>query len=187
MILLANSALAQPTTNPAGTVEPGDLIEVSMFELTGAGGEATFQLHVDADGKIAVPWVPPVAVSGKTTDVAASIVGDAYRSANLIERPQITIALVTKARNSQVPNGPMGVGDTLKVSVLDTTGPTPRWSHVNAVLAADGTVTMPVIGAVKIVGMTEGEATAVILKAYDDQNVGHHPMVVVLRTMAAGH
>jgi protein involved in polysaccharide export with SLBB domain len=80
----------------------------------------------------------------------------------------------------------MGVGDTLKVSVLDTAGPTPRWSHVNAVLAADGTITMPVIGAIKIVGMTEGEATAAIVKAYDDQNVGHHPMVIVLRTLAAG-
>jgi hypothetical protein len=45
---------------------------------------------------------------------------------------------------------------------------------------------MPIIGTLKIAGMTEGEATAAIVKAYDEQNVGRHPMVVVLRTMAAG-
>ena len=186
ILVLAATTFAQPTTNPAGVVEAGDVIEVSMFDLTAAGGEATFQIRVDADGKVAVPWVSAVSVGGKTTDVAAAAVGDAYHTANLIVKPQVTIALVTKARNLQAPPGPMGVGDTLKVSVLDATGPEPRWSYINAVLAADGTITMPVLGAIKVAGMTEADAAALIFKAYEEQNVLRHPMVIVLRTMAAG-
>jgi protein involved in polysaccharide export with SLBB domain len=146
-----------------------------------------FQLRIDADGKLAAPWVGAITVGGKTTDVAAAMIGDAYRASNLLLKPQVTIALVTKARNSQVQPGPMGVGDTLKISVLDPATPAlPRWSHINAVLAQEGTVTIPVVGAVKVLGLTEGEAASVIAKAYEENNVLKQPMVIVLRTLTAG-
>lgn len=186
ILLTATIAAAQPTTNPAGTVEAGDLVEVAMFDLNAAGGEAVFQIRVDADGKLAAPWVGAITVGGKSTDVAAAAMGDAYRASNLLLKPQVTIALVTKAANSKVSPGPMGVGDTLKISVLDPATPAlPRWSHINAVLAQEGTVTIPVVGPVKVVGLTEGEAAAVIAKAYEENNVLKQPMVIVLRTMAA--
>jgi protein involved in polysaccharide export with SLBB domain len=186
-LLFASTAWAQPTTNPAGTVEAGDLVEISMFDLNSAGGEAVFRIRIDADGRVAVPWVAAITVGGKTTDVAAAAIGDAYRNSNLLLKPQVTLALVTKARNSVVQPGPMGVGDTLKISVLDPATPAlPRWSHINAVLAADGSVTIPVVGQVKVVGLTEGEAAGVIAKAYEENNVMKQPMVIVLRTLAAG-
>lgn len=186
LFTLASAVLAQPTTNPAGVVEPGDVVEVAMFDLAAGGGEAVFQMRVDADGKLAVPWVTAVTVAGKTTDVAAALVGDAYRASNLLLKPQVTIALITKAAQSRVPPGPMGVGDTLKISVLDPATPAlPRWSHINAVLSQEGTVTIPVVGPVRILGLTESEAAAAIAKAYEENNVLKQPMVIVLRTMAA--
>jgi protein involved in polysaccharide export with SLBB domain len=186
VLLVMSSAVAQPTTNPAGTVEAGDVVEITVFDLKAAGGEATFRIRVDADGKVAVPWVAPVAVAGRTTDVAAALVGDAYRNANLIDKPQVTFGLVTKARQSTVPPGPMGIGDTLRISVLDPANGVPRWSHINAVLAADGTVTIPNVGPIRLLGLTEGDAAAAVVKAYDENNVLRNPMVIVLRTMAAG-
>jgi polysaccharide export outer membrane protein len=76
---------------------------------------------------------------------------------------------------------PIGVGDYLEVSEFHM----PEFRSAVRV-AADGTVLLPLIGQIKIHGMTEPQASGAIEKALVDGGMLLHPQVTVLVTNAAG-
>jgi polysaccharide export outer membrane protein len=76
---------------------------------------------------------------------------------------------------------PIGVGDFLEVSEFHT----PEFRSAVRV-AADGTVLLPLVGQVKLQGMTEQQASLAIEKAFVDGGMLLHPQVSVLVTNAAG-
>jgi polysaccharide export outer membrane protein len=76
---------------------------------------------------------------------------------------------------------PIGAGDFLEVSEFHL----PEFrSQVR--VAADGTVGLPLIGRVKVVGLVEPQAARAIEKALLDQGMLLHPQVSVMVTGAAG-
>jgi len=76
---------------------------------------------------------------------------------------------------------PIGVGDYLEVSEFHM----PEFRSAVRV-AVDGTVLLPLIGQIKIQGMTEPQASGAIEKALVDGGMLLHPQVTVLVTNAAG-
>lgn len=93
-------------------------------------------------------------------------------------------------QNSDQPGGhlmsaamalPIGIGDFLEVSEFHT----PEF-HSAVRVAADGTVVLPLVGAVKLTGMSEQEASRAIEKALLDTGMLLHPQVSVLVTNAVG-
>jgi len=76
---------------------------------------------------------------------------------------------------------PIGAGDYLEVSEFHT----PEFRSAVRV-GADGTVSLPLVGQIKIQGMTEPQASSAIEKALLDGGMLLHPQVTVLVTNAAG-
>ncbi len=76
---------------------------------------------------------------------------------------------------------PIGAGDFLEVSEFHL----PEF-HSQVRVAADGTVELPLIGRIKILGLAEPQAARAIEKALLDQGMLLHPQVSVLVTSAVG-
>ena len=76
---------------------------------------------------------------------------------------------------------PIAAGDFLEVSEFHT----PEF-HSSVRVAADGTVTLPLAGQLKVAGMTEQAASTVIEKALVEGGMLLHPQVSVLVTNAVG-
>jgi polysaccharide biosynthesis/export protein len=76
---------------------------------------------------------------------------------------------------------PIGAGDFLEVSEFHT----PEFRSAVRV-AADGTVLLPLVGQVRLVGLSEQEASRVIEKGFLDGGMLLHPQVSVLVTSAVG-
>ena len=76
---------------------------------------------------------------------------------------------------------PLAVGDLVEVSEFHT----PEF-QTEVRVAADGTVVLPMVGAVKVSGLTEREAAAAVGKALVDDELLVHPQVTVLVVNAAG-
>jgi uncharacterized protein involved in exopolysaccharide biosynthesis/protein involved in polysaccharide export with SLBB domain len=76
---------------------------------------------------------------------------------------------------------PIAAGDFLDVSEFHT----PEFRSAVRV-AADGTVLLPLVGQVRLVGLSEQEASRAIEKAFVDGGMLLHPQVVVLVTNAVG-
>jgi polysaccharide biosynthesis/export protein len=76
---------------------------------------------------------------------------------------------------------PIAAGDFLDVSEFHT----PEF-HTAARVAADGTVLLPLVGQVRLMGLSEQEASRTIGKAFVDGGMLLHPQVAVLVTNAVG-
>lgn len=76
---------------------------------------------------------------------------------------------------------PIGVGDFLEVSEFHA----PEL-HSSVRVAADGTAFLPLVGQVKVDGLTEQQAAKTVEKALSDGGMLLHPQVTVLVTNAAG-
>src|SRR6202000_118901 len=76
---------------------------------------------------------------------------------------------------------PLAAGDLVDVSEFHTPEFRPE-----ARVATDGTVVLPMVGAVRVLGLSEREASAAVAKALVDDGMLLHPEVTVLVVNAAG-
>lgn len=100
------------------TIGPGDVVQITVYEVgaplfaahvtgdfvTGSGSGVTLPpLTVGGDGRIGLPWLPPVVAAGKTTDQLAAELGAAYRRKS--EDPQVMVVLRENVANTVVVQG----------------------------------------------------------------------------------
>jgi polysaccharide export outer membrane protein len=105
---------------------------------------------------------------------AAALVG---QTAIAAESPE-TVKPVTQSTSSQLVR--LGAGDQIQVDIYGI----PDMRTVTSV-AADGTVRMPLIGAVKVMGLLPTEAQDVIAKTYRDGEILVDPAVTVQVTQSS--
>lgn len=172
-----------PTTNPAGTLRTGDVVEFTVHGLYGPGVATPLVVRVDEKGKVKLPMVDEVAVAGQTNDAAGPLIAKAYEDAQIMSRggTSVTVAIVAVAAQMPIKPGPLAAGDTVRVTIFELTGPGQR-TEVDAAVAPDGTITMPIAGKVKIAGATDADAARAIAKAYKDGRIISNPSVLLLRT-----
>ena len=171
-----------PTTNPAGVLHPGDVVEFTVYDLYGPGVATPLTVRLDEQGRVKLPMIDEVAVAGQTNDAAGLPVAKAYKAAQIVSGPMtVTVAIIATAAQMPVKPGPLARGDTLRLTVFDLTGPGKR-TDADCAIAADGTITAPLAGQVKVAGLSDGDASRAIAKAYKDAQIITNASVIVLRT-----
>lgn len=81
----------------ADTLRTGDVVQVTVNELVGAGVEKTNTVRVGSDGTVTMPMIEPVPAAGQTTDELSQSIARRYRDASLIAKPTVTVARADKA------------------------------------------------------------------------------------------
>src|SRR5262249_19438389 len=96
--------LARPT-EAQNRLLPGDVLEVTcsnLFEESSRESKETetFPVRITSDGTVSLPLLPErVRVSSMTVGEAEQVMRNAYRAAELIRRPQLTVKVVEYKKN----------------------------------------------------------------------------------------
>lgn len=172
-----------PTTNPAGTLRAGDVVEFTVFDVYGPGTETPLVVRLDEEGRAKLPLLDEVKVAGLTNDAAGPLISKAYEAARIVSKNSapVTVAIIATAAQMPVKPGPLAAGDTVRITVFELTGPGRRTS-MDCCVAADGTITLPHVGQVKVAGQGDADAGRAITKAYQDGQIITNASVIVLRT-----
>ena len=173
----AISSLARPTTQP-GLIQPGDWLRVDLPELAAAGKTSVVYARVSGDGTVALPLVGPIVVGGLTTPAVEALADKAYNDAHIISQPHVTAEWIYLHQPGQPVPKVFGIGDLIRIDVADLTG-TGTGSAVIHRIDAEGRIAAPVIGRVKIEGLSDAAAAAALSNEYADQKIVHNAMVTV--------
>jgi protein involved in polysaccharide export with SLBB domain len=161
-----------------GTIENRDLLRVAIGEPSGAALQSEKRVRVDEDGTVRLPYVGAQKVAGLTTAAAEAALAKAYRDAQI--SPQMLVDVRRVEVGSRVPAapGPIAAGDLVAVTVNDLLGPASE-TELPVRVGADGRVSLPAVGLLKIGGLTEGQAEEAVAKEYNAKQVIRHPVVAV--------
>ncbi len=75
-------------------IEPSDLVQVSIMELTGAGVETVKQERVSDKGEIPLPYLGRVKAAGMTESELEKSIAKAYADKSIIHNPQVAVSIV---------------------------------------------------------------------------------------------
>jgi protein involved in polysaccharide export with SLBB domain len=159
----------------------GDLVHIWISDLAGPDVATAIDAHIDANGKIPLPLVKDVHIAGLTQDKARKAINRAYHDANLINCAGAQIRKVKAAGPGTITAGPIEVGDVLKIRLWDLDGPGQETAKELEV-KDEGTISLPKIGPITVIGMTEGQVAHAISKEYRDASLIQNMQVTVLRT-----
>jgi len=170
-----------PTTRPAATkptmpLQVGDVVEIGIDDLMAVGQTSTYATRVDAEGRVFTPLLGRLAVAGKSGDEAAQLISMAYGKANIVPRARVSIAV----RNG-LTDQPRAfvVGDTVEIQLLSLHR---SGDKIYGQLAADGTVHLPMIGPLKLMGLTEELATQALADQIKRAALEENPIFSLVRT-----
>jgi protein involved in polysaccharide export with SLBB domain len=180
LIVLCTVATARAADSAPSPIAPHDLLHVSIADLTGPNVTTHFSVRVDGRGRISLPYVREVDLSGMTFPEAEVQIVAAYRDAHILESGQVAVQRTEKAANASLPAGPIVIGDTLVVRIWDLEGPGVETAQTWTV-DPEGCIDLPRIGKLKLQDLTEFEAADFISRSYDDAKVIERAMVTVLR------
>ena len=163
-------------------VRPGDLLILTVPDLTGPSVEYLKPVRVDAKGTVPPPsHVPqPLKVEGLTLAEVEAAVAKALRDAGVMEHARVWVDRMERGDAASVEPGPIKPGDIVRFSVVDVLGPGVEQVR-NLHVSPAGNIGVPMLGQTKVAGLTEAEAEAAVLKAYRDKGVIEHTVVSVLR------
>ncbi len=141
--------------------------------------------QVGADGTISAPSCPkPLLVAGLTDGLIEALIATTLKDENIIRSANVSVRRLRVSGTGGPPPGPIAPFDLVRVSVDDLEGPGATTVRINRV-PADGTITLPYAGPLKIESLTDQQVEAAIAKAYRDNGIVEHPTVSVLRLEAA--
>jgi protein involved in polysaccharide export with SLBB domain len=175
----ATAPAIRPSTRP-GTLEPGDLVELSVADLTGAGSIQAKFLRVDKDGMLSPMLVPAIHVGGLTVAEAEDAIAGGYNKAHLLQRAMVGIRRLQLAPPHDPLIEPIQKLDLLRITVWELRGPASEDVCVVR-LAPDGSTRLPFIGKQQLLGLSATQAEQSIAKAFHDNGIIQHAMVSVLR------
>ena len=82
-------------------IAPGDLLRISIGDLTGQNSETEKECRVsDPAGTVSLPYLKDVKVSGGEIRELAKTLAEAYRHAQILSDPRIQVERLASARNS---------------------------------------------------------------------------------------
>lgn len=167
-----------------GKLAKGDLVAVTIDDLTAAGVTSEFRAHVGADGELPIPLVGAPKVDGLSQIGAEQAIGKEYQNRGVLRDAIIGVRVIEPADASKLKPGPIAKGDLLALTVYDLMGPGKR-SEFQARVGADGSVGFPLLGPVAVDGLSEAKAIDAIAKALRDNNLTTSAMVSVRRLESA--
>jgi protein involved in polysaccharide export with SLBB domain len=168
----------------AGKLTKGDLVAVTVDDLTGPGVTSEFRSHVGAEGEVAMPMLGGVKLDGMTEGQAEKAIAKAYLDRSLIQNAVVGVRVVEPAAQAKVKPGPIGKGDLLSLAVYDLAGPGVR-SEFQARVGTDGQVGFPYVGGVPVDGLSEAKSAEAIAKALREKGISAGAVVAVYRAQSA--
>jgi protein involved in polysaccharide export with SLBB domain len=169
-----------------GPVGKGDLVRVSIVDLSSGTGWGPVNVRVGQDGALPLPLVA-VMVDGLGEAQAAVAVEKAYRDAGLIRTAIVALRRVQAAEGADVKLGAIEAGDILRVAVWELNGPHATGPTLKTLKVDEqGEVTPPMLKGVKVAGLSEAEAGRAMQKAYREQGVLPAAQLTVLKVSAEG-
>jgi protein involved in polysaccharide export with SLBB domain len=171
--------VAVPTTGPSGPpMAIGDLLRISIAELSAPNSPFTCDVHIDDDGNLPLPLLSPLHVAGLSADQIVKAARTAYHKKQLIARADITVSKVDQ--KVPISAGPFHGGDRIRIRMWDLEGPgVETASEVD--LTDEGLATLPRVGAVNLLGKSEGQAADEIKRVYNQANLVQNMIVTVQR------
>lgn len=180
----AASKSAASATRPAahpGLLGPGDLLMLSISDLTGPGVAADKPVHISADGTVRLLLIDtPIKLAGLTTIKAASAVQTAYDKSNLVKHALVYVRRLEVGSQGRAGEGPIRPYDLVRLSAWDIEGPGVQTVWISRV-GRDGAIDVPYLGKQKIGGLSEPDAERTIIKAYHASNIVENAMLSVFR------
>jgi RNA polymerase sigma factor (sigma-70 family) len=157
-----------PTSQPEPTddkIRPNERLRITISDLASQGENATMRPRVDPSGRISLPLVGQIRVGGDVPSGAEAAISTAYHDANLITHAQVSVEFYERGSKISILSGPFQIGDhaLLDVESLEGMGVKPTKL---CVVDANGAINVPVVGNVKVVGLTEFETEKAIADAY---------------------
>jgi len=162
----------------------GDLVAVSVDDLTGPGVTSEFRAHVGADGELPVPLIGAPKVDGLSQIQAERAIAKEFQNRGVVRNAMVGVRVIEPADASKLKPGPIAKGDLLSVVVYELMGPGKR-SEFQARVATDGAVGFPLVGTVAVDGLSEAKAADAMAKALHDQNLVASAIVAVRRLESA--
>jgi protein involved in polysaccharide export with SLBB domain len=140
------------------------------------------KMHVDAEGNILPPFLrSPIHVAGLTLNDGTKAVDAAYATNKQFGHVTTSLELLEVAKPSTGPSGPvLASGDLVRVTIADVIGPGLKTTTENHV-ADDGTLPVLLITPLRAAGVSTGEFTVAVRKAYHDANLINYADVSVER------
>lgn len=172
------------------TVEPGEPLAVTVFDLDGPGRKTEVKVEPDEKGQVSLPHLKnPVAAKGLTAGKLKDAIVKEYRDENLIANAAVLVqfwdeveppAGAAAARKKPAgKNSPIRGDDRLAISISDLVGP---GAKTDVTLKPDhrGDVSLPYLKKpVAARGLTCGQLEAVIARAYREQKLVDRAQVSV--------
>jgi len=153
-----------------GKLMPGDLVEITVDDLTGPGVTSAFRTHVSPDGQLAIPLLGALDLEGSKEADAERAIAREYEKRGVIKDAVVGVRVVEPAARSRVKPGPIAKGDLLSVVAYDVLGPGVR-AEFEVRVGPDGAIGFPLVGAVPVAGLSEAKVVDAIAKAVHDKNI----------------
>ncbi|HEY7119117.1 MAG TPA: polysaccharide biosynthesis/export family protein [Tepidisphaeraceae bacterium] len=165
-LIVASVALVARAADPAQLdptlLKKGDLIAVTVAGLAGPDSHPQFRAHVGAKGELPVPRIGAPKIEGKTLDQAARQIAVEFQRLNILPNPVVTLRLVEPADRSKLKLRPIAEGDLLSLVIYDMMSPGVPTRFDARV--TDGAIGVPLLGALRVVDLTEADAIEAIRK-----------------------
>lgn len=168
----------------SGPLAKGDLIELSLGDVTGPGAVSDHYVRIEEDGTIPVPLLRSVKVAGLEEAAAERAIADKYRDENLITNAAVGVLKVQDERDVRVKAGPVQKGDLLRVSLIDVQAPISE-TTLDVRVGQDGRVGLPLVGGVAVAGRSVPDAIRDIATAYEKRKIAEYMSVWLLRIESA--
>lgn len=138
----------QAPASPDGRITPGDRIRLELFDSCGDDADMSpREFKIPADGAVSFPYLGPVACVGRTIEEMSRDLTTRYRK--FYVDPRLQVSLVESA--AQV--------DDLRAAVRSAGSPL-------VLVAPDGTAHLPLIGSVKVAGLSFAELERRVSERY---------------------
>jgi polysaccharide biosynthesis/export protein len=164
----------RPVKGRVGGVAAGLLLLAILGAQAGFGQAPTPNTQGLPSGVVKLPQEAPVGIRPNAKEAPPVWNSAAPANAQGLPEPATRPAGVAMAL-------PIAAGDFVDVSEFHT----PEF-HSSVRVAADGSVVLPLVGMVKLEGLSEQQASRAIEKAFVDGGMLLHPQVAVLVTNAVG-
>ena len=161
--------LLQPTFTD-DKIQPNDRLRIKIANLVGEGLTTTLRSRVDPSGRISLPLVGQVEVGDNVPAEAETAIIKAYRNANLIAHAKVSVEFDEKGAQISIQSGPFQIGDHALLHVENLVGNGVETTKL-CVVDANGAIKAPMVGSVKVQGLTEFETEKAIDDTYRSANL----------------
>jgi bla regulator protein BlaR1 len=95
-------ALRKQQQRTSTTINPNDLVAISVMNLVANGVETTKTMRVDAEGNISLPYLGPIKAQGLKSNELEQAIAKAYKDKGVMEGAMVAVSLPERGESHQL-------------------------------------------------------------------------------------